>query len=214
MTPRPSSLGEEIANSVTHGVGLLVGVAGAVLLLIVAAGRRDWTVLVCDAIYATALLLVYSSSTIYHALPRRGAKTVFQIIDRSAIYLLIAGTYTPFALLNLRGPWGYTLTSIEWTLAAVGIVGTAVARDRMQRIAVPLYAVMGWLIVVYPGPLHVHVAPAGLALLVAGGVLYTIGIAFFAFDRVPYFHMVWHLFVIAGSVCHYLAVLLYATPRP
>jgi hemolysin III len=206
------SLGEEIANSVTHGVGLLVGVAGAVLLVIVAAGRRDWTILVCDAIYATTLVTVYSASTIYHALPPRRTKAVFQILDRSAIYLLIAGTYTPFALLNLRGPWGYTLASIEWGLAALGIVGTAVAPGRMMRVAVPLYAVMGWLIVVAPGPLLVHVAPTGLALLVAGGLLYTIGIVFFAFDRIPYFHMVWHLFVIGGSVCHYVAILLYAVP--
>jgi hemolysin III len=187
-------------------------VAGAVLLVVVAAGRHDWTILVCDAIYATTLLAVYSASTLYHALPRRRAKTVFQIIDRSAIYLLIAGTYTPFALLNLRGPWGYTLAGIEWSLAAVGVVGTAVARDRMVRVAVPLYAVMGWLIVVAPGPLLLHVAPHGLALLVVGGLLYTIGIAFFAFDRIPYFHMVWHLFVIGGSVCHYAAVLMYALP--
>jgi hemolysin III len=211
VNARPT-LGEEIANSVTHGVGLLVGLAGAVLLVIVAAGRHDWTVLVCDSVYATTLLAVYSASTIYHALPRRGAKTVFQIIDRSAIYLLIAGTYTPFALLNLRGPWGYTLAAVEWALATVGIVGTAVAPAKMLRIAVPLYAVMGWLIVVAPGPLLVHVARPGLALLVAGGVLYTIGIAFFAFDRVPYFHMVWHLFVIGGSICHYLAILFYAMP--
>jgi hemolysin III len=211
VTGRPS-LGEEIANSVTHGVGLLIGLVGAVLLVVVAAGRHDWTILVCDTIYATTLLFVYSASTVYHALPRRRAKTVFQIIDRSAIYLLIAGTYTPFALLNLRGPWGYALAGIEWSLAAVGIVGTAVAPSRMHRIAVPLYAAMGWLIIVYPGPLLVHVAPTGLALLAAGGVLYTIGIAFFAFDRIPYFHMVWHLFVIGGSVCHYIAVLLYALP--
>jgi hemolysin III len=211
VNARPS-LGEEIANSVTHGVGLLVGVAGAVLLVIVAAGRGDWTVLCCDTIYALALVAVYSASTMYHALPRGRAKTVFQIIDRSAIYLLIAGTYTPFALLNLRGPWGYTLAAIEWTLAAAGVVGTAVARDRMVRIAVPLYAIMGWLIVVAPGALVSHIAPTGLALLVTGGVLYTIGIAFFAFDRVPYFHMVWHLFVIGGSVCHYWAILLYALP--
>ena len=212
MKSRTATLGEEIANSVTHGVGLLVGVAGAVLLVIVAMRRRDWTILACDAVYATTLLAVYSASTIYHALPRGRAKTVFQIIDRSAIYLLIAGTYTPFALLNLRGPWGYALATIEWTLAAIGIVGTAVAPHRMHRIAVPLYALMGWLVVVYPGPLLAHVAPMGLALLVAGGVLYTIGIAFFAFDRVPYFHMVWHLFVIGGSVCHYIAILLYAAP--
>jgi hemolysin III len=197
---------------VTHGVGLLVSVAGAALLVVVAAGHHDWTIVLCDAIYATTLLAVYSASTIYHALPPRRAKTIFQIIDRSAIYLLIAGTYTPFALLNLRGPWGYTLAGIEWGLATIGVVGTAVARERMLRIAVPLYAIMGWLIVVAPGPLFAHIAPAGLALLMAGGVLYTIGIAFFAFDRIPYFHMVWHLFVIGGSVCHYIAVLLYAMP--
>jgi hemolysin III len=203
------SLGEEIANSVTHGVGLVASIVGLVVLIGASISRGDpWLVGGC-AIYATTLVTLYLASTLYHSLATTRARRRFQIFDHSAIFLLIAGTYTPFALVNLRGPWGWTLLAIVWGLAGVGIAFKAMFGPRFPLASTAVYILMGWTVVIAINPLLQHVAPAGIAWLVAGGLAYTFGVVFYAWERLPYSHMVWHLFVMAGSVCHYVAVLRY-----
>jgi hemolysin III len=203
------SLGEEIANTVTHGVGLLASIIGLVVLVGASIGRGDpWLIASC-AIYATTLVLLYLASTLYHSLSATRARHVFQVFDHSAIFLLIAGTYTPFALVNLRGTWGWTLLALTWGLAVFGIVFKAMFGPRWPIVSTVTYILMGWSVVIAINPLVQHVAPAGIAWLVAGGLAYTFGVAFYAWERLPYSHMVWHLFVMAGSVCHYVAVLRY-----
>lgn len=184
----------------------------ALPLLVVSAARRDdvWQV-VAGAIYATTLLLLYSASTVYHALPSRlPAKRLFRGPDHGAIYLLIAGTYTPFALGALRGPWGWSLLAIVWALAAGGIVLKMGLGFRYPRLSTAVYLVMGWLIVVALRPLYRSVGGAGMGWLAAGGLSYTVGVHFYARDHLRYRHFVWHLFVLAGSACHLVAVARYA----
>ena len=206
---RAWSLGEEVAHSVTHGIGLLAAVAGLVALVILAAATRDpWRITSC-AIYATTLVLLYAASTLYHALSATRARDVLRVLDHSAIFLLIAGTYTPFALVSLRGPWGWTLLAIVWSLAVVGVAAKAVYGTRWPVISTVLYLAMGWTVVIAVKPLLTHVPPAGIAWLVAGGLAYTGGVVFYAWTRLRYSHAIWHVFVLAGSVCHYIAVVLY-----
>jgi hemolysin III len=210
MSPsRPWTVGEEVAHSVTHGIGLLGAVAGLVLLLVLAAATRDpWRITAC-AIYASTLVLLYGTSTLYHALSATRARDVFRVLDHSAIYLLIAGTYTPFALVSLRGPWGWTLLAIVWSLALAGVTMKAVFGARWPIISTALYIAMGWVVIIAVKPLVAHVPPAGIAWLVAGGLAYTGGVVFYAWTKLRYSHAIWHLFVLAGSVCHYIAVVLY-----
>lgn len=210
MSERRLSLGEEIANSVTHGVALLASLAALPILLVVAVARGDPWQVVGAAIFGATLIMLYTASTLYHALPESRAKRVFRVLDHSAIYLLIAGTYTPFALGALRGAWGWALFGAVWTLAALGITAKATLGFRFPRLSTVIYLLMGWLAVVAFRPLSTQVGPAGLAWLVAGGLCYTAGVIFFAWERIRYGHMVWHLFVAAGSVCHFFAVLWHA----
>lgn len=210
MGERRLSLGEEIANSVTHGVAALASVAALPILLVVAISRRDPWQVVGGAIFGATLVMLYLASTLYHALPHPRAKRVFRVLDHSAIYLLIAGTYTPFALGALRGPWGWALLGAVWTLAALGITAKATLGFRFPRLSTAVYVAMGWLALIAVQPLLAHVGVAGLMWLLAGGLCYTAGVVFFAWERLRYGHMVWHLFVAAGSVCHFFAVLWYA----
>jgi hemolysin III len=210
VADRPLSLGEEIANSVTHGVAALASVAALPILLAVAIGRGDAWQVVGGAIFGATLILLYTASTLYHALTHAGAKRVFRVLDHSAIYLLIAGTYTPFALGALRGPWGWSLLAAVWALAALGITAKATLGFRFPRLSTAVYIGMGWLGVIAFRPLMAHIGVAGIMWLVAGGLCYTAGVIFFAWERLRYGHMVWHLFVAAGSVCHFFAVLWYA----
>ena len=215
MDERPQSPGEEIANAVTHGAGLAASLAALPVLVLAAAGRRDPWQLVGGAVFGITLVLLYLASTLYHALPSPRAKSVLRVLDHSAIYLLIAGTYTPFTLGALRGPWGWALLGTIWTLALLGVVAKCTVGFRFPTLSTLLYVGMGWLVLVAIHPLVTHVAPAGLAWLVAGGICYTGGVAFFATDgRLRYGHAVWHLFVLAGSVCHFWAVLRHAAPSP
>jgi hemolysin III len=209
---RVQSLGEEIANGVTHGVGALAFAAG-IPLLVVAALPGGVPSVVGSAVFGASLVLLYVSSTIYHSLARNRAKRVFRVIDHSAIYVLIAGTYTPFTLGVLRGVWGWTLFGVVWALAATGIALKASLGIRFPRASTAVYIGMGWLIVVAVKPLVTHVPPAGLAWLAAGGLFYTGGTAIYGWGRPRYQHTIWHLFVLAGSVCHWIAVAGYATPR-
>jgi hemolysin III len=211
LTERPQSLGEEIANSVTHGVGLVLSLAGLAFLIATAAATGDPWRITAASVYGATLVLLYGTSTLYHALPGRRVKAVFQRLDHAAIYLLIAGTYTPFVLGPLRGSWGWSLFGAVWSLAVLGIVLKSVFGIRLAVLSTVVYIVMGWLIVIAAGPLAARVPAAGVRWLLVGGVLYTLGVAFFAWDqRVRYSHAVWHLFVLAGSVAHFCAVAQYA----
>jgi hemolysin III len=208
---RPQTLGEEIANSVTHGVGLLLSVAALAFLVVTAAATGDAWRVTAASVYGATLVLLYATSTLYHALVGRRVKAVFQRFDHAAIYLLIAGTYTPFVLGPLRGGWGWSLFGVVWGFAAVGVVLKSVFGIRLAALSTVVYIVMGWLVVIAAGPLAARVPLAGLQWLVAGGVLYTLGVLFFAWDqRVRYSHAVWHLFVLAGSAAHFCAVSRYA----
>jgi hemolysin III len=203
------SLGEEVAHSVTHGVGLLASVAGLVALEVLALRTGDpWRIAACS-IYAATLVLLYAASTLYHALSSTRARHVLQVLDHSAIFLLIAGSYTPFALVNLRGPWGWTLFGIVWGLAVVGVTAKATLGMRWPVFSTAIYIAMGWTAVIAVKPMQAHVAPAGIAWLVAGGLAYTGGVAFYGWGRLRYSHAVWHVFVLAGSLCHFVAVVRY-----
>jgi hemolysin III len=204
------SPGEEIANSVSHAVGLLAAVV-ATPVLVVSAVRHGGTARIAGAgVFAAAMVLLYLTSTLYHALPRNRAKRVFQILDHAAIFLMIAGTYTPFTLVVLRGGWGWTLFGLVWGLALAGIILTATGGIRYPKLTTSLYLAMGWLIVIAIKPLWLGMPSEGLFWLGGGGIAYTVGVVFYAAKRVPYFHFVWHLFVIAGTACHFVAVLRFA----
>jgi hemolysin III len=207
---RPQSLGEEIANSASHGLGFLATVAAFPVLVMAAQQRGDTGGIVGASVFATTMVLLYLASTLFHALPRCRAKRVFQILDHSAIYLLIAGTYTPFTLGVLRGSWGWTLFGIVWALAVVGTVLKALGGVRYTTLSTWMYLAMGWVVVIAAETVWTLVPGWGLFWLVAGGVAYTAGAVFFMAERIRYFHFVWHLFVVAGTACHFIAVLRYA----
>lgn len=210
MIERPQSLGEEIANSVSHGVALLAAVV-AIPFLIVAARQLGIAGIVGAGLFAATMVLLYLTSTLYHALPAGRAKRVFLKLDHGAIYIFIAGSYTPFALGALGGPWGWTLFGLVWSFAVLGV--TLKAFDRLSHpwLSTGLYLLMGWLVLIAVVPLVERVPLPGIALLVAGGLAYTAGVLFFMLDsRLRYAHAVWHGFVVAGTGCHFFAVLRYA----
>jgi hemolysin III len=209
---RLPSLGEEIANSVTHGLGLAASLAAAPVLIVAAAHRDAWQV-VGSSVFAGTLVALYAASTLYHSLRPSRAKRVFRVLDHGAIYLLIAGTYTPFTLGALRGAWGWTLLGLVWGLAAAGVVFKSVRGFQHPRLSTAVYLLMGWLGVIAIKPMLVNVSFAGLMWLLAGGLSYTGGIVFYALDHKRYAHAVWHLFVLGGSSCHCVAVLLYSARR-
>jgi hemolysin III len=207
---RRPTLGEEIANSISHGIGLLLAIVATPILIIAALRSGNGWNMIGVSVFAGSMITLYLASTLYHALTHDRAKRVFRMLDHSAIFLLIAGTYTPFTLGVLRGPWGWTLLGLIWTLAAVGLTMKAVLRARYNWLSVILYLVMGWLVVI-AAPQVLRVMPvSGLAWLVAGGIAYTAGVGFYAAHRVRYAHFAWHLFVITGTVCHFFAVLWYS----
>ena len=210
LQERPQSLGEEIANSVSHGIGLLAALAAFPILVIAAHGRGDSAGIVGASVFATTMVLLYLASTLFHALPQCRAKRVFQILDHSAIYLLIAGTYTPFTLGVLRGDWGWTLFGLVWGLAVVGTVLKSVGGVRNTTISTWVYLAMGWLVLIAAKTVWTLMPSWGLFWLLAGGIAYTAGAVFFMAERIRYFHFVWHLFVVAGTACHFFAVLWYA----
>lgn len=208
------SLGEEIANAVTHGLGIGLSIAALTLLVVFAALWGNAWHLASAIVYGVTMLLLYVSSTLYHSIPGEKARHIFKIIDHSSIYLLIAGTYTPFTLVTLRDSGGWWLFGIVWTLAIVGIALEAFWVYRPKWVSSVVYLGMGWLVVVMIKPLFAHLPAGGVWLLVAGGLAYTLGTVFYVMKKVPYTHAIWHLFVLAGSVCHFLAVMLYVLPSP
>jgi hemolysin III len=212
MLERVLSIGEEIANSVTHGLGLIASIAALPVLVIKAQSSNDPSALTGAIIYGLSLILLYATSTVYHALPISKGKQLFRVLDHSAIYLLIAGTYTPFALGPLRGPWGTGLLVVIWGLALIGIASKVIGGFKFPYLSTGLYLLMGWLAVVAIKPLVENVPRAGLLWLAAGGLAYTGGVVFYSMKRMPYGHMIWHLCVAIGSACHFIAVLSYAIP--
>ncbi len=207
---RVQSLGEEIANSISHGLGFLAALV-ALPFLILGAWQHGATAVVGAAVFGATMSLLYLTSTIYHALAENRAKRVFRILDHGAIYLLIAGTYTPFTLGALHGAWGWTLFVLIWVLAIFGVVLKSMGGIKYHRLSTALYLAMGWLVVIAAKPLWLHVPGWGLFWLGMGGLAYTAGVGFYiASHRVRYAHFVWHLFVLTGTACHYVAVLHYA----
>lgn len=210
VSKRVPSLGEEIANCVSHGVGFVAALAATPFLIIAAVRRGGADAIVGASVFAGTMVVLYLVSTLYHALPANRAKRLFRILDHSAIFLLIAGTYTPFTLGVLRGAWGWTLLGLVWGLAVLGVTLKSVGGIRYPRLSTILYIGMGWLALIAIRPLWFHVPPAGWIWRIAGGVAYTSGVAFYAAERMRYGHFVWHIFVLIGTTCHFFAVLWYA----
>jgi hemolysin III len=209
---REQSKGEEIANSLSHGMGLIAALVGTPFLIIHATRYADAGFLVGSSIFCATMILLYLASTLYHAFPAGKAKRCFRVIEHSAIYFLIAGTCTPFTLGVLRGALGWTLFGIVWGLATTGVALKASGNMSRPIISTGLYLLMGWIIVIAADPLLSRMPTAGLFWLVAGGLFYTIGVAFYATDaRLRYGHLIWHLFVLAGTASHYFVVLWYAS---
>lgn len=206
------SLSEEIVNSITHGIGAALSVAGLTVLVVLAVLYGNVTQVVSFSVYGASLIILYLASTLYHSFQHPTVKRVFKIIDHAAIFLLIAGTYTPFLLLGVQGAWGWTLLIIIWGLAILGVSFKALFIHRFQKVSVLTYILMGWLSLLIIKSLLANIAIGGLIWLAVGGAAYTVGVVFYALKKVPYMHAIWHIFVIVGSLCHYFAVLLYLAP--
>jgi hemolysin III len=212
MESRPYTPAEEKANSLTHGLGSLLSLAALPLLIIFTARHGDpWLIASCT-IYGITLLMLYTASTLYHSIASPDAKRILKIVDHSSIFLLIAGTYTPYLLITLRGPWGWTLLGLVWSIAAAGLVMKLFWTGRFRFLSTLLYLAMGWIVVVAFKPLVQNLPRGGLALLVAGGLFYTSGTVFYLWKKLPFGHAVWHGFVLAGSACHFFSILLYVVP--
>jgi hemolysin III len=208
---REQTRAEELGNTISHGLGLVAALVGLPFLVATAARHGDLLDTAGAIVFSASVVLLYLSSTVYHGLSNGKAKRVFRVVEHSAIYLLIAGTYTPFTLGVLRGLWGWTLLGAVWTFAAIGVALKAFNKASHPILSTGLYLLMGWLIVLAAEPLIAGLSTPALLLLIAGGLSYTVGVIFFALDsRLPYGHLVWHVFVMAGTVCHYFAVLLRA----
>lgn len=206
------SVGEEIAHSITHGIGALLSIAGlAVLVAYSSLNGNAWHI-VSSSIYGSTLIILYSASTLYHAITNPKAKSVLQQLDHAAIYLLIAGTYTPFLLVSLRGVWGWSLFGVIWSIAIAGMVLEFVSAERFKKVSLWLYLGMGWIVVLAIKPMLMQVETGGLVLLLAGGLSYSLGVIFYVREQMAFHHAIWHLFVLAGSVLHFFSVLFYVIP--
>ena len=203
---------EEIANSITCGIGLCLSIAGLVILVVLANFHRGAFRVVSLSIYGASLIFLYLTSTLYHALQCRRAKHVFEIMDHSAVYVLIAGTYTPFMLVALKGVWGWSLFGVVWSLAVFGIVFKSFHVKRFKVFSNAVYLAMGWLVVIAIQPMIKTLPFGAIAWLLAGGLLYSAGVLFYVFEKLPFGHTVWHLFVLGGSLCHFFSIFFYVLP--
>ena len=203
---------EEIANWITHAVALLLSITALVLMVVYSTRFGDVYHIVSSAVFGTTLILLYSASTLYHLVPVGRAKNVFQKLDHAMIYLLIAGTYTPYTLVNLRGPWGWSIFGVVWGVALTGLLLELIMKKRLGWLSVSLYLCLGWIIVIAVKPLMANLAGGGIVLLVSGGLFYSLGVIFYLWKRLPFQHAIWHLFVIAGSLCHFFSIFLYVIP--
>jgi len=204
---------EEIANAMTHGIGIPLSLIALIVLIISSLYYKDLLKTIALSIYGFSLLLLYSCSTLYHYFSNMKIKHYFHILDHASIYLLIAGTYTPFLLINLRGPLGWGVFLTIWILAILGIVFKLNAKLKYEKISVAIYIVMGWLIIVFFNKMLEEVHMNGIFLLIGGGLFYTLGIIFFLWNKLPFQHMIWHFFVLGGSVCHFGAIWFYVLPK-
>lgn len=208
-SPPRYTVGEEIANGVIHGVGAGLSIAGLTVLVVLAALYGDVWRVVSFSIYGAALVMMFTASTLYHSFTSPGVKKVLRVIDHSMIYLLIAGTYTPFMLVTLRGPWGWSLFGIIWGLALAGIVMKIAMIGRHRILSTLTFVLMGWLCLIALKPMIANIPAPGMLWLAGGGLLYTFGVIFYVWRSLPYHHAVWHLFVLGGGMCHFFAILLY-----
>lgn len=206
------TVGEEIAHAITHGIGALLSVAGLAVLVSYATLNGDGWHIVSSSVYGATLIILYSASTLYHAITHPRAKSVLQLLDHAAIYLLIAGTYTPFLLVSLRGLWGWSLFVVIWSIAITGIVFEFINSPRFQKLSLWLYLGMGWIVLLAIKPMLAVVETAGLVLLLLGGLSYSLGVIFYVREQMAYHHAIWHLFVLAGSVFHFFSVFFYVIP--
>ncbi len=209
---RDQTILEEVFNSLTCGIGLCLSVAAAVVMIVLASLGGDIWRIVSVSIYGVSLMVLFLFSVLHHGISSSKTKRVLEILDHCAIYVLIAGTYTPFALVTLRGPWGWSLFGIVWTLAFFGILFKVVFSTRFRVFSLAVYLLMGWLIIFALEPLRQHLDSAGIVWLAAGGVIYSAGVIFYAWRKLPFHHTLWHLFVLAGCACHFFSVLLYVIP--
>lgn len=208
------SVAEEIAHALTHGVGAIAAIVGLVFMLVWAVSYGDTFHVVSASIYGASLILLYLASTLYHAFPWPRVKAFFQQMDHAAIYVLIAGTYTPFALVNLRGAWGWTLLAVVWSIALIGIIMEVAMKERKKWLSLSLYLGLGWMALVVIKPMLETVEAGGLWLLLAGGLAYTFGVIFYVWKSLRFHHAIWHVFVLAGSVLHFLSVFYFVLPQP
>ena len=205
------SIQEEIANSVTHGVGTGMAVVGLVVLIVLAVVYGSTRQVISVSIYGGSLILLYLASTLYHSVQHRKTKKVLRIFDHASVYVLIAGTYTPFLILGIRGVLGWSLLAVVWTLALIGITWKIFFIGRFEIIATAAYVLMGWMCLLMIKEMLTKLPPVALVLLMAGGIVYTIGVIFYASEKIPYNHAIWHLFVLGGSICHYFAIMTLLT---
>lgn len=206
------SVAEEIAHTITHGVGALLSIAGLAVLVAFASLNGDVWHIVSSSIYGATLIILYSASSLYHGVSHPRAKSILQQFDHAAIYLLIAGTYTPFLLVSLRGAWGWSLFGVIWSIALFGMVVEFVDAKRFKKLSLWLYLGLGWIVVLAINPMLENVAPGGLILLLLGGLSYSLGVIFYVREQMAYSHAIWHLFVLAGSVFHFFSILFYVIP--
>lgn len=213
MSTDPYSVNEEVANTITHALGMVLGVVGLVLLVTKSLEHQaDSLTLASMTIYGSSMILLFLASTLYHAIPYPKAKRALKTFDHCAIYLLIAGSYTPFLLVSLRTPLAIGLMVVIWAIALVGIVMKVAFVYRFKRLSLVTYLLMGWLSLIVIYQLAAHLSPEGLTLLAAGGVIYSLGVIFYVAKRIPYNHAIWHVFVLAGCACHFLAIYLFVEP--
>lgn len=205
--------GEEIANSIVHGIGAGLGVAALVVLVTFAGLMGDPFRVVSFSVYGATLVILFMASTLYHGFKNPKVKSLFRIFDHAAIYLLIAGTYTPFLLVSMQGAWGWTLFGVVWGLAILGVLQASLFLDRFKLLGLITYLAMGWLIVIAIKPLLSSLNVGGIIWLAIGGACYTLGISFYLIKRIPYNHAVWHLFVLGGAVSHFFCMLLHVLPE-
>jgi hemolysin III len=206
------TLGEEIAHGITHGIGTGLSIAGLILLVVMAIRYGNIYHIVSFSVYGATLVMLYLASTLYHSFQHPTLKQVFRVIDHASIFLLIAGTYTPFLLVAIKGAWGWTLLFIVWGLAILGVGFKTLFIHRFQKLSVLAYILMGWLSVVAIKEFLANIPLGGLILIGIGGVVYTVGVLFYALKKIRYNHAIWHVFVMGGSICHYFAVLFYLAP--
>ena len=212
VLPSAYTIAEEIAHAVTHGLGALLSIGGLAVLVAFSARYGDVWHVISTSIYGATLILLYTASTLYHAIPHPGAKLLLQRLDHAAIFLLIAGTYTPFTLVSLRGDWGWALFALVWAIAIAGVILELACVKRYEKLSLSLYLGLGWIVIIAIKPMLRSVEMGGLLLLLAGGLSYSLGVIFYAWEKLAYNHAIWHVFVLAGSVLHFFSIFLYVVP--